>query len=160
MISKAKQSKAKQSKAEQSISFRLATLNEAKKLFEWRNDESTRMASHNSNKLELDEHMKWLENTINNKDRELFIVEKNGLPIGTIRADYDGSIYELSWTVAPVSRGTGVGKIMVKEFIKVFNKPIRAEVKFENKASQKIAEYSGMNLIKIDSNDVLHYEKI
>ena len=137
--------------------LRKVTLEDAELLLEWRNDESTRNASHNTNEVSLDEHVNWLGNSIHNNNRKLFIYEKDGLPYGTVRADFDGSLWELSWTVSPNLRGKGVAKEMVTALIGVIGSNVRAEVKRENIASVKVAESVGMKL-DYEKDEVLFFK--
>ena len=91
-----------------------------------------------------DEHLAWLKNTLNDENKKFFIAEENGLPVGTVRADREYGIHELSWTVAPNERGHGIGKEMLLMMIREFAEPIRAEIKAWNKATIRIAEHIGM----------------
>ena len=109
--------------------------------------------------VKLEKHIEWLKATLQNKNRYLYVAEENGVSIGTVRADYDNGIYELSWTVSPEVRGQGVGKRMVSLLANRIKEPIRAEVKKGNEASSKIAENSGMGFVKEDNQDVLHYQR-
>ena len=115
------------------------------------------MASHSTDEVKLEKHIEWLKATLQNENRNLYIAEENEISVGTVRADYDNGIYELSWTVSPKARGKKVGKRMVSLLANRIQKPIRAEVKKGNESSSKIAEFSGMKLVKEDSNGVLHY---
>ena len=128
-------------------------------LFKWRNDIDTRMASHTTEEVKLDKHIEWLKATLENKSRQLFVAEENGVAVGTVRTDYVNSVYELSWTVSPEDRGKGIGKRMVSLLANKINESIRAEVKKGNDASSRIAEYSGMKFVREDSSNVLHYQR-
>jgi len=128
-------------------------------LLKWRNDKATRMASHTTGEVKLEDHIEWLKSTLLNKNRNLYVAEENGVPVGTVRADYDNGIYELSWTVSTKARGKGVGKWMVSLLANRIKDPIRAEVKKGNEASSKIAEFSEMKFVKEDSNAILHYQR-
>ena len=128
-------------------------------LLKWRNDKATRMASHTTDKVKLEKHIEWLEATLQNQNRRLYVAEENGVSVGTVRADYDNGIYELSWTVSPEARGKCVGKRMVSLLANRTKEPIRAEVKKGNEASSKIAEFSGMKFVKEEGNGILHYQR-
>jgi len=96
-------------RTEQDLSLRPATLEDAEMLLKWRNDEATRMGSHSTVEVKLEKHIEWLRATLQNQTRQLYVAEENGVSVGTVRADYDNGIYELSWTVSPEARGQGVG---------------------------------------------------
>ena len=84
--------------------------------------------------------------------------EENRLPVGTIRAYYSQGEHELSWAVAPNARGRGLGKRMVALLANQITDPIRAEIKADNEASMRIAEYAGMKYVR-EENGVLHYRR-
>lgn len=124
----------------ENIKLRPVTIQDAELLLDWRNDPQTRQASHNTGEIQIEEHISWLESTLNNVNRSLFIAEEKDVPVGTVRSDYSDGVYELSWTVTPFARGRGVGKRMVSILANQISGPIRAEVKSENEASIRIAE--------------------
>jgi len=142
----------------ENMKLRPVTIEDADLLLEWRNDPQTRKASHNTAKLQREEHISWLTNTLNNVDRKLYIVEENRLPVGTVRAYYSQGEHELSWAVAPNARGRGLGKRMVALLANQITDPIRAEIKADNEASMRIAEYVGMKYVR-EENGVLHYRR-
>ena len=132
---------------------------DAKALFEWRNDPMTQAASHDASEVRLEDHLGWLEKSLANPHRKLFIAEINGVPVGTVRADQSDGTWELSWTVAPSHRGSGVGKRIVSKLARSITDPIRAEVKSGNIASMRIAKYAGMRLIR-EADGILHFERM
>ena len=156
--STAQHSTAQHSTAQHSIQIREAALSDLEILFEWRNDPITRSFSHNTDPVQIGGHRQWLESTLSNPTRKLYIAETKGQPIGTIRVDYDNDGAELSWTVAPLARGMGLGKCMVQQVADMQSCCIRAEVKAGNFASEKIALYSGMKLVK-NVEGILHFKR-
>ena len=144
---------------DQETTLRLATMNDADRLLEWRNDLETRKASHNTAEVQRNEHISWLSQVLSNPNRRLYVAEENDTPIGTVRADCsDGGVWELSWTVSPSARGQGVAKRMVAALAKQISEPIRAEVKTGNIASARIAEHAGMESER-ETDGVLHYKR-
>ncbi|RNA71482.1 N-acetyltransferase [Prosthecochloris sp. ZM_2] len=140
------------------ITLRPATMNDAEMLLEWRNDPETRKASHNTDEVQLDDHISWLSLTLSNPNRKLYVAEENGSPVGTARADFSDNVWELSWTVSPKARGCGVGKRMVAALAKQISEPIRAEVKQGNISSARIAEHAGMEFER-ETEGVLHFKR-
>lgn len=132
------------------------TIDDAATLLAWRNDEQTRLASHNMDEVSMADHVAWLERVLTNPDRRLFIAKDDGAPVGTVRSDFDGTCSELSWTIAPGSRGRGYGKEMVRQLIAIIGLPVVAEIKAGNTASMKIAEAVGMQLDR-EETGVLYY---
>lgn len=129
------------------IELRAATLEDAQLLLDWRNDDVTRANSHNIGMVTMADHLLWLERVLADSRRQLYIATSAGKPVGTLRADHYGDVCELSWTVAPSARGTGVGKQMVAQLASTIPGPLTAKVKPDNKASARIAEHAGMRLL-------------
>ncbi|MCH2182990.1 MAG: GNAT family N-acetyltransferase [Mariniblastus sp.] len=132
------------------LDFRLATLQDAERLFIWRNDPLTRSESHDDSALEPEAHRDWLRRAIDDPHRSLWVVETGGEAVGTVRADREEDGWLLSWTVAPEARGNGFGKRMVCQWVGQrvgqLDGRLRAEVRVGNKASARIAEAAGLNL--------------
>jgi RimJ/RimL family protein N-acetyltransferase len=141
------------------IRLRPATLQDAELLLAWRNDPQTRLASHSTHEISLDEHRAWLSRLLQNPARRLFIAELAGEPVGSVRAEKEADgVTELSWTVAASARGQGVGKRMLAALLKEVRGSVRAEVKIGNIASMKMAEAAGLLLVR-EEQGVLHYLK-
>lgn len=138
------------------IRFRSATMEDGAMLHRWRNDEATRSASHSTSVVDINDHMAWLAATLKNPSRTLLIAEDLSGPVGTVRADLEAGITELSWTVDPASRGRGIAKAMVKAAVLEFSGPLKAEVKKENVASARVAEFAGMEVEK-ELDGVIHF---
>lgn len=130
------------------LKLRIVELADADILLEWRNDPKTRSASKNTEIITRQDHLQWLEQTLENENRKLFIAEEKGIPVGTVRAEYSGDAWKLSWTVAPCLRGRGIGQRMVALLVNQIDGPVSAEVKARNQASVRIAEKLGMVLIQ------------
>lgn len=125
-------------------------------LLEWRNDPRTRYASHNTDPIIPADHAKWFRESLRNPDRQIYIAEEGGHPVGTVRVDYCGGVCELSWTVSPLASGRGIGKWMVKSVADQIKGEIKARVKAGNYASRKIAESAGMTIM-VQRGGIIHY---
>ncbi len=104
------------------------------------------------------EHILWLQRILENENRKLYVAEMDGNPVGTVRLDKDPTGYEISWTVSPTSRNSGVGKAMVNLAAREIIEPIRAEIKIGNKASMRIAEAAGM-IFEREDDGISHYRR-
>lgn len=132
---------------ESALRFRKATIEDARRLFEWRNDPDTRANSLNTAPIKWDMHTEWLSKSLANPNRILLIAEDNGTQVGTVRIDiHENGEHELSWTVAPEARGKGIGKRMVRDAAIAYGKPLMAQIKNGHRASEKVAEYAGFVL--------------
>ncbi len=127
--------------------LRRADLNDAERLFAWRNDPATRAASKDQRPLDMETHLNWLSSVLVDPDRNLLIAELDGEAVGTCRADLLENVSVISWTIAPESRGQGVGKRMVHQFLSQLKGSVRAEIRDGNRASSRIAESVGLKLI-------------
>ncbi|MFN4288897.1 MAG: GNAT family N-acetyltransferase [Brevundimonas sp.] len=127
------------------MKLRAATLDDAERLLEWRNDPLTREASVNMDPVPLEAHVGWLTASLQNPNRTLLVAEVDGRPVGTVRIDR-GHETEMSWTVAPDARGRGFGKQMVSAAMP--EGTVIAHIKAGNVASQKIAQSSGFTLTR------------
>ncbi len=145
------------------ITLKLATMEDADILLEWRNDPKTKEASYNMEDIKKENHLIWLSKIINDPSRTLFIAWKKigeaKIAVGTVRADYDktNDAYELSWTVAPDARRKGIGKKIVATIANILSdRNIKAKIKQGNFASKAIAKYAGM-IFRYNDNGILHY---
>lgn len=95
------------------IKLRLATMDDAARLFVWRNDADTRLASHEAGPIRLEQHLVWLKEAIVSASKALYVAQdtaRNGIWVGTGRLDKrPGQRVELSLTVDPQRRGEGYG---------------------------------------------------
>lgn len=140
------------------VILRNAGIEDSDLLLAWRNDEATRMNSLNSAPVPADEHACWLDCTLRSADRSLFIVEESGIPVGTVRIDsLPNGQKDLSWTIAPERRGSGIGKQAVKKAIDEHPDWVFvARIKASNTASIRIAERAGFRFQR-EENGVLFF---
>jgi spore coat polysaccharide biosynthesis predicted glycosyltransferase SpsG len=88
------------------LTARPAGMDDARLLWQWRNDPTTRASSRSSAEVTWDEHVGWLTASLARSDRVLLVVEHALVPVGTVRWDLEGKgEWEVSITVAPERRG-------------------------------------------------------
>jgi RimJ/RimL family protein N-acetyltransferase len=134
--------------------LRPATMDDAHLLHAWRNDAETRKASRNTEPVSWPEHQAWLAATLSSSDRIVCIAQESGEPIGVVRADRVPGGWELSWTVAPLARGRGIGRRMLQQFTSSFAGPLTAIIRRGNKGSAKIATAAGLVCVGVlDDSD-------
>lgn len=138
------------------LKIRLAECQDAKFFFDLRNDPLTRAMSRNTQEISWSDHKKWYLDRINISDCELFMVSQNSLEVGTIRVDTQENVSELSWMIAPQQRGIGLGKAMLKQFIKYRPDQYLAVVRNDNIASRRMCEAAGFKHHKTEF-DFIHY---
>lgn len=120
------------------MEIRLANIADAKRLFDWRNDPLTRAMSRNNEPIAWDQHLAWLTTRLGRPEPKLFIAMVGDHEVGTFRIDED----EISYTIAPDSRGYGFGCEMLTRAREMYGQ-LRAEILDRNSASIKIAERAG-----------------
>ena len=133
------------------LQLRPSTKDDARLLFDWRNDEDTRAMSGDTVPLVWESHLEWFIKILSggSPGRFVYIVETaEGEPVGTVRSDErpDG-FTEVSYTVASEWRGKGVGKRMMLQFAKekLAGKKLTARIKKGvNPASEAIARSLGL----------------
>ena len=86
--------------------LRPATLDDAAALRSWRNDPLTREQSLSPAPVAEDEHREWLDRSLKDPQRRLFIVSLGAEALGQVRLDDRGEqAWEVSFTLAPLQRG-------------------------------------------------------
>ncbi len=92
------------------IIVRLATQDDSKKLFEWRNHPIIREVSRNSAPINWKDHQDWFDNTLSLNDRVLLIGERDDIPVGVVRFDMRGARAEVSIYLVPGTNELGLGR--------------------------------------------------
>ena len=67
--------------------LRKTTIDDAKMILDWRNDEITRKNSFSKNVISMDEHVKWLTRKLADNSCMMFILVDSDEPVGSIRVD-------------------------------------------------------------------------
>ena len=96
------------------IDLRPARPDDARRLFDWANDPTTRAASFDREPIAWPTHVAWLAAVLGDPDRRLWIAEEAGVPVGQLRVDRtpDG-LGVVSIGLAPGVRGRGVGRAVL-----------------------------------------------
>lgn len=89
--------------------LRKTTIDDAKMILDWRNDEITRKNSFSKNVISMDEHVKWLTRKLADNSCMMFILVDSDEPVGSIRVDIQKKTGEVSYMIAPSKRGMGYG---------------------------------------------------
>jgi RimJ/RimL family protein N-acetyltransferase len=131
-------------------------LADAALLFEWRNDALTRAMSASMAELAWCDHIAWLERSLADPDRQIFIAElmAHNAPVGTARIDRGPQLDELSWTVAPEMRGLGFGRVMIRALMAALGERLAvARIKPINVASWRMA--LGCGFVRVGASEGL-----
>lgn len=88
------------------LRVRPAVAADARALHEWRNDPQTRASSRTHDPVPWEDHVRWLEASLDRPDRRLFVASDETGDVGTVRWDREAEgEWEVSITVAPARRG-------------------------------------------------------
>lgn len=146
--------------------LRFAEPEDSKDLLTWRNDEGTRQASFNCNEITMEKHAKWLEETLADPERNLFIICDNKCnKLGQIRFDKIKDATEISITINPKYRNQGIGSLALCKSSNIYTnnfgvKQLIAKLKKENIASLKAFEKAGFQKYKEYADYIeLEYKK-
>jgi len=130
------------------INLRQVTSKDKELLFMWANDPALRNQSINQNEITMDQHSRWLYQRLNDSNTKMWILEKDGIPVGQIRWDLKGEEAMLDYSISAALRGRGLGKEILKKCINELRKIwtgiiLMAEVKEKNIASIKAITAAG-----------------
>lgn len=140
--------------------------NDIELIFNWSNDKDVRKNSFHMQPIKWEEHVKWFENTIKNKNVHFFILENNDTAIGQIRIafeKYDEGI--ISFSISKEFRGFGFGKEILRLIEEELNKintkcKLIGFVKMDNIASQNSFVINGYTEIKRDENSIEYVKNV
>jgi len=129
----------------QPIRLRCAGHQDARDVFEWRNDPVTRAASHEVAPVPWPVHELWWKASLGRADRALFVAEDaQGRPVGLVRFDArPGGLWLVGVQVAPARRGQGFGRALLAAGVQRMAErrgasSFVAEIKDGNLASQRL----------------------
>ncbi len=95
------------------IKVRTATDEDRELLFEWANDPEVRKASFDTHEITWEEHCAWFERIMSAGNVLQYILEEDGKPSGQIRFAINKGNAEISYSIAPESRGRGLAACMI-----------------------------------------------
>jgi RimJ/RimL family protein N-acetyltransferase len=97
------------------LRLRRATGADALKLWQWRNEPETRVASFTRDPIEYDDHVKWLETKLGDRDVFVLIAIGEGeAEIGYVRLDVHGDAAEVNLSLDRAHRGRGLGTSAIR----------------------------------------------
>ena len=132
------------------IRLRCAGHEDARMVFDWRNDPVTRAASHQIGPIGWDTHELWWKASLGRADRVLVVGEDaQGRPVGLVRFDAreDGR-WLVGIQVAPERRGQGWGRALLSAGVERMAAKrgadrFLAEIKADNTASHRLFAHCG-----------------
>jgi UDP-2,4-diacetamido-2,4,6-trideoxy-beta-L-altropyranose hydrolase len=143
--------------------IRMATLDDSEKLFHWRNHQSIREVSRNTEVIAWNDHQIWFASVLADSKSMLLIGQEAGLPIGVVRFDMQNEDEaEISIYVVPEKLFSGLGRSLLHraELWLAANhseiNKIRAHVLGDNSRSQRLFSEAGYQVDSTDYSKRLH----
>jgi L-amino acid N-acyltransferase YncA len=123
------------------VSLRRATPDDARRIWEWRNEPTARQASRQPEAISWEDHAAWFVSAL--AARIMLIGEHEGRAIGMVRLDpFDGG-WRTSINLAPEARGQGLGRPLLAAALTHAPGPFVAEIRHGNAASERIFQDCG-----------------
>ena len=134
------------------LTVRPATTDDARIMFDWRDDPATRAVSRTSGALEWDGHVAWLERVLADPERQLFVGTIGGRPVGVIRFDFSSEDRaEVSLYLDPALHGLGLGPhLLLAGEDAADPRTVDATVLESNRASQRLFATCGYEQVAPD----------
>ena len=154
---------------ETSLVLRKARMDDAYTLFELSNDLEVRGNSFNPEKIEFEDHKKWLAGKLQDKNVLFLIAEENNNLVGQVRFEMSEDEAVISISIAKSYRGLGIGCSIINEALSrlrlesPFIKVVKAYVKEQNTSSLNFFEKAGFKFMKkviIKNQDAFEYHLI
>lgn len=142
------------------LKVRPAQLNDAKRIWEIRNEPGSRAVAANQEIIPLSQHITWFKKKYFEQNGNFcFVGEINGKVVGYSRFDLEEDHYINSIAVSSSVHGRGIGTILLGKSIEQLkkDKPIRAEIRRYNLASVKIFERNGFKKIS-ENKENFYYQ--
>jgi RimJ/RimL family protein N-acetyltransferase len=126
----------------------IATIDDSKDIFEWRNDDHTRAMYVNGERITWEDHKIWYAKILESKKSIIYLGkdEERKTSIGMVRFDIGNNNKNsvVSINLNPIWRGKNVSVELlssaIKQFRLIHHLPVMAKVKKENMASIKCFE--------------------
>ncbi len=135
------------------LTLREARFEDAFLLWEWRNEESVRRVSFDSEPIVFEKHAAWLTRKLADTQSKIYIFECQEKPIAQVRFDgnVENNTANISIIVDVSARGFGWGGRIIRLAVQTYQeqflqRTIIAFIKPENQASIRAFENAGFSL--------------
>ena len=134
------------------LELRDVDVQDCEDLYQWRNHPIVRKASFDSEPFSRESHEQWFQKKRNDPETTIYIAHCDGNKIGVIRFEETKEAFQVNVMLNPEFIGQGFGARLIKEGArrlvgeKTSSKPIVAEIKPDNEASQKAFAQAGFKV--------------
>lgn len=144
------------------INIRPAVAQDSQNLFDWRNDEQTRLASISQAEVGWVDHENWFANSLASDERHIYIAELAegdiAAEVGMCRFDVDPErvTAEVSINLNPAFRGRRLAASVLQAALQHFltehsGVTLEATIRLDNSASERIFTSSGFSRQSTDA---------
>jgi RimJ/RimL family protein N-acetyltransferase len=135
--------------------LRKATVDDAKLLFEWTNDDEVRATAVVKKRIEWEEHINWLTNKMQSGQSHIYILTGSNENIGVVRFDKDNDAFAISYSIDKLHRKKGMGHLILQLGLEKMKEIIpqckfKALVQMDNIASNLIFQKLDFRLEKTE----------
>ena len=145
------------------LKSRWASISDLQLLFDWANDPTSRKNSLTPKPILWENHVKWFQQKLKDSKAKLYIFEIEE-PVGLVRLQAEQDYNLISFVVAPIPRGKGLGYRFIEQIcLKHPKQELVADVLQSNKASHKIFYANNFKFLKEynhNSSTVTRYVRI
>jgi RimJ/RimL family protein N-acetyltransferase len=134
------------------IKLRQVLLEDAPCLHLWQGHPATRRYARDPYVPVFKRHYQWLSEKLDDPSCIFRMIQSNGCPVGTVRLDRGGEIYEVSINVDPGRHRQGIGGVALDLIAREVDSTIIAEVHPKNAASHALFRKAGWT-----ATDDTHY---
>lgn len=142
------------------MNLRPATLDDEKRLFDWRNDPTVLAVSSVSVPVTLESHHYWLTKALNDDSVWIYITEVDGVPVGQGRIERGWKAISpkmdtamIGYSIDKQERGKGYGKqlvtLLVRQAKGMGYQTVGCRIKRTNMCSVAVAIQAGVNSIEL-----------
>jgi RimJ/RimL family protein N-acetyltransferase len=133
------------------LALRPATSGDARLLWSWANDPAVRASAFVPDVIPWTSHVAWLNAKLSSGHTRIWILERDGHPVGQVRYDLCGDVAEIDFSVAAEARGSGLGADLLRLSVPAACQELRAArlaglVKTDNVRSGRAFEHAGFAL--------------
>ncbi len=98
------------------VTLRLASPEDCRRLWKWRNEQAAREASFNTEHISFEEHVRWFTTKLTDPNTCILIATNaDGHEVGYVRFDIVGDEAEISLSIDRAERGNGYGIAAIKK---------------------------------------------